>query len=66
MHFLVIKIGNTFIMQEIIAKKIFSEIFEVADYETAVKIWKLKIADSIWRPFMTKFHVYWWTIPINN
>ena len=34
------------------------KVFEVADYSSEVKNGKLKIADSIWRPFFTKFDIF--------
>ena len=39
-------------------EKIFSEVFEVTDYDSAVKIHKFKIAHSVWPPFFTTFNVF--------
>ena len=39
-------------------------VFEVADYEAAVRIQKFKMAYWIWRPFLTKFEVFCWNFKV--
>ena len=37
----------------------YKRVFEVADRESCIRIWKIKMADSIWRLFLVKIAVFW-------
>ena len=34
-------------------------VFEVADHESGIRIWKIKMADLIWRLFYVRIAVFW-------
>ena len=37
----------------------YKRVFKVADHESGIRIWKIKMADSIWQLFQVRIAVFW-------